>query len=144
MLLASAPLPRESFDADTPEMSSAEHDAYFRRLIRDSTAPPGLRWEMATNFAAFKPCMEINQIVFGPGAEYQALLRDARARLVHTPGEDLLMRLAEGTLHVPVPKRLEQGIGPRSLMAFARTVDALTGSNRMSVCTSYIAGYLSE
>jgi hypothetical protein len=134
-------IPFVAGDPNPPRQSAAEQDSRITQLIRDSTVTPGLRWEMVTRFAAFKPCTELREIVFGPGPQYHERFAAARKALVRTPGDDALMRVAERTLETRIPdERLHGSIAQRSLLGFARTVDALTGSRRMTFCTSFLAG----
>jgi aminoglycoside phosphotransferase (APT) family kinase protein len=124
-----------------PQLSAEQQDARINHVLRDSTALPGYRWEMATRYAAFRPCTELRQIIFGPGPEYTERMDAARRALVKTPGDDALMRVAERTLETPMgDDRLHGSVAQRSLLGFARAVDALTGSRRTSVCTAFLAG----
>jgi hypothetical protein len=118
-------------------LSAAEQDQVITKTIMDPGLPNGLRWEMTARYAAYEPCTQLRDIVFGPGEAYYARLAEARKALVHTPGDDALMRMVEQTLEVPGRDRTRPiSIAARSLMGFARAVDALTGSKRMLACAS--------
>jgi hypothetical protein len=65
----------------------------------------------------------------------------ARKALVRTEGEDRMMRIAERALDTEANRarlRLESSVAQRSLAGFARSVDVLTGSKRMSACASLL------
>lgn len=69
--------------------------------VADTTLTPGLRWELFGIVAALAPCANLASIAFGPGEEYQAWLKQARASLVRGPAEaayfELLRRGPFGT-----------------------------------------------
>jgi hypothetical protein len=139
--ISSAMDPRPRDDLTEPRLTAAQQEVYIAQTIQDSARAPGVRWEMATRFATFKPCMELRDMVFGPGPDYYAVLAEARKGLVHTAGEDAVMRMAETQLEGGVPAdRVGTSIAQRSLRGFAAAVDAMTGSKRMSVCASFMGG----
>jgi hypothetical protein len=130
-----------NFDPNDPgprALTAEEMDQQITRLIKDSTLAPGARWEMTAYFAAHKPCTQLREIVFGPDPEHFERLAAARKALVHTPGDDAIMRMAERSLDRPLRSLDNAGVAARSLMGFARAVDALTGSSRMTACASLL------
>lgn len=124
--------------ANQGALTSQQQEDRLDAAIRDTTLVRGIRWAYATNFAAFKPCLDVRQIVFGPDERHVERMAAARALLVRTPGEDRHMRLAERTLEVYHDRGEAASVIRRSLAGFAQAVDALTGSRRMSVCVSYL------
>jgi hypothetical protein len=124
-------------EATTAKLRPEERDAFVSSVIRDETAPRGVRWEFAAVHLAYQPCSDLGQVLFGPSEQHRTKLEEARRLLVRTPGEEKLMRLAERALETP-PRFQEYGmpvfVGLNALMRFARTVDGLTGSRRMESC----------
>jgi hypothetical protein len=114
---------------------------YINAIIRDSLSMRGLRWELLEGSLAYEPCRDLRQVLFGPDSLHLVRLAEARKRLVKTPGDNVLMGFAERALNAPLRSgELEQyrgnGYSPslRSVEAFARSVDMLTGSRRMQSC----------
>jgi hypothetical protein len=130
-----------NFDPNEPgqrALTADEQDQFITRLIKDSTMAPGARWEMTAYYAAFKPCTQLREIVFGPDPEHFERLAMARAALVRTPGDDAIMRMVERSLDRPLRSHENSSVAARSLMGFARAVDVLTGSKRMTSCASLL------
>lgn len=72
-------------------------DAWVRSLpgmVLDSTIVRGLRWEYFINLATMAPCLNMHQMVFGPGPAYEAFVDQARRSLVGRPSEEPLFELA--------------------------------------------------
>jgi hypothetical protein len=107
-----------------------------KKIIDDSRRRPAVRWAMVTRYLAYEPCGDLRQLLFGPSAEHLASLAAARAALVHTPSEEVLMRMAEHALDTPDYRGLEGAPRLIGLMPFARVIDAMTGSKRVTTCAS--------
>jgi hypothetical protein len=121
---------------ETSDMSMTPEARGIRRahIVDDSTAPPGLRWEIVMKHMAFESCGDLRQLVFGPGKLELAHLARARRLLVQSPSDDIRMRLAENALETPVVWPPGFAIGPRPAYGLTRVLDAMTGSHRFSSC----------
>jgi hypothetical protein len=135
--------PGTPFDPNEPgrlTYTAQEQYALAAKQIRDSLASPGLRWEF-TALYAYRPCTQLREIILGPGDDYYEVLGDARRALVHNAGDEAMMRITERAMQNPLSRQLAgDGVAARSLMGFARAVDALTGSKRMTVCATLLSG----
>jgi len=107
-----------------------------QHIIEDSTAPPGLRWELTTKLMAFEPCGDLRQMIFGPDKSHLTRMAEARRLLVKLPGDDIRMRIAENALITPPvwPPEGFARLGPRPMIRFMYLLDAMTGSRRFSTC----------
>lgn len=65
----------------------------FARLVTDTAAPPGIRWEGLGLVSAFGGCLNLHSLVFGTGREYAEWRERAHAGLVRMPSEEELFRL---------------------------------------------------
>jgi Protein kinase domain len=125
-------------------MRPADRAAFIQAIIRDTLSIRALRWSMTLFGLANQPCSDLRQVLFGPDSLHLARLAEARRALVHQPGEDALMRLAEGAVETPVNVRfadVPSYPAYRTLREFARAVDHLSGSKRMEACLSRSVGY---
>ncbi len=59
---------------------------------------PGARWEYLSLLNTLGPCMNLSRVVFGPDAEYEAWMEEARAGLVRTPADAELFDVARSGL----------------------------------------------
>jgi hypothetical protein len=57
----------------------------------------GLRWEYFLTFATLAPCVNLNNVVFGPGESFEQWLEEAEQALVRRPSDEAMFRfLQEG------------------------------------------------
>ncbi|HET9425270.1 MAG TPA: serine/threonine-protein kinase [Gemmatimonadaceae bacterium] len=135
---AADPVRDEAVPVVTPRNLDPEtRERVLTGLIRDESAPRGVRWEIVVSYLAFQPCNDLGQVLFGPDESYRTQLAAARKALVRTPGEERLMDITDRTLETPVDNAslgVPESLTYRSFHAFARTVDAITGSKRMEAC----------
>jgi serine/threonine-protein kinase len=134
---AADPIANVSRGTGSRTMMPDEQSEYLQTIIRDTLSMRGLRWELAEVFLAYQPCSDFREVLFGPDSLHLARLAEARRLLVTSPGDNTLMELAERALENPVDLKaigLELTPTLRSVEAFARSVDRLTGSKRMQVC----------
>lgn len=59
-------------------------------IVLDSTATPGIRWELFMTTTSFGPCTNLRSVVLGPGASYEEWLESAREVLVRRPSDEAL------------------------------------------------------
>jgi hypothetical protein len=110
-------------------MDASARARYRLTLLRDSTTPPFLRWDVVRRRIAFEPCTDLRQMIFGADDSYRRTLNEARQILVHQPGDEILMRSIESSLDHPREPIFSGGFDP-----FARFMDRMTGSRRFSAC----------
>lgn len=67
---------------------------YLPTVVTDTSAVPGLRWELFTLTTTLTPCINLDRMVFGPDERYRAFLESAHASLVRYPSEEGLFTLA--------------------------------------------------
>jgi len=72
-------------------------EAFVRSLpgmILDTALVRGMRWELFINLATVAPCLNVHNMVFGTGDDYDAFVEEARAALVRYPSDEALFELA--------------------------------------------------
>jgi len=77
-------------DSDSPQ-AFLEH---VRAVASDEDTVRGLRWEFVHLIAVVTPCLNMRNIVFGSGQEYDAWLRGVRSSLVRYDADATLFDLA--------------------------------------------------
>lgn len=86
------------------------------KLVEQSDALRGLRWEYFATFNMLAPCINLHKMVFGPDETYQDWRSVARDSLVRVKGERDLFELAEGSVvKVNGRRRHVAGFLPRFL-----------------------------
>lgn len=64
------------------------------RVVGDSLAIRGLRWERFMALSSATPCLNLERIVFGPGPEHRNWVEESREALVRWPSEEQIFDLA--------------------------------------------------
>ena len=100
-------------------------------VVVDSAAMRGLRWEIFTTLSSLAPCLNLNQVVFGPDASYAAWLEEAHASLVAFPSEEPLFQLMRQGYFGPAGAGPPQGLPGRLLSLAMGGSEATGGCTRM-------------
>ena len=98
----------------------------------DSTAIPGLRWEMLRLMAVL-PCTNTRELLFGPAPGLRAAWDRARNDLVRTPTDSALFAAFEETL-----PRLARHPAPYPLLGGVRWIGRFLGSEQLQGCAAVI------
>jgi hypothetical protein len=67
-------------------------------LVSNPQLPRGMRWEYFMTFNNLAPCLNLQNVVLGPGAEYDAWVAGTRATLVRYPSEAELFTILNAGL----------------------------------------------
>ena len=119
----------------------AEQVRMMRALVMDSTQVRGLRWEIALRMLPFEPCTNLQELVFGPGAEYGETFARSRRMLVQTRSDSILFALAENLFDErdgPAVHDVASNGGSR----IASALDGLVGGHRFQTCVLLVSGKL--
>jgi len=102
--------------------------------VLDETALRGLRWEYFHLVSGLRPCINPHQMVFGPDAQVDSFVREARDGLARYPAEEAVFQvLNQGWLDLP----LNAGFAGNA----ARLARFVFGGN-MGRCAALMAGPL--
>ena len=76
----------------TPQIDPAEYGRFVSAIGRrysgvNEGLPRGLRWEYFMTFNSFGSCLNLQNVVFGEGDDYDAWVAKARSTLVRYPSE---------------------------------------------------------
>lgn len=116
----------------TPDIQALVKE--MSEMVVQPTAVRGLRWDLMGGFHTLSPCINTHKVVFGPGADYEAWLDEARETLVRFPSEEELFRLARGGW-------LGTGVDVAAPGWMARfLVVSLGGRRAPGSCTTLVAG----
>jgi hypothetical protein len=117
-----------------------EFNRSIAALVQDSTALPGLRWEMLQMFLAMQPCTDLHQVMFGPDSLHVATLAAARRTMVKLASDSAIFAMAESHTVMPIVARGSRGAAVRSTLPVTRALAAMTGSRQLESCLSLFGG----
>jgi hypothetical protein len=116
----------DATDVDGQRVTSLDQMlAESRRVVFDSTAVRGLRWELLLNSYAYEPCSDMRQIVFGADSTHRATIGAAQRALTRHPSDSILFAIASRPMGGDDAAR-----GPWP----GRIVSALTGNRVFESC----------